>query len=159
MVHHFKELGIYALSVDVRKHIFDWSKGWPKEERYALTDQIRRSSRSVGANIAEAWAKRRFVRHFVSKLTDALGEVEETGVWLDVALECGYITSEEHEALSISCRKNAGGLVRMMRDPESWYGPSGLVSEDMEAYRILPPDGDPSTPSTPSTLSAPSTPE
>ena len=131
---HFKELGVYRLAVELRKDVFSASKTWPKEERYALTDQVRRSSRSVSANLAEAWAKRRYPKHFVSKLTDALGEVEEAGVWLDVALECGYLEERQHDVLSATCRRIAAGLVRMARHPEPWCGPAKLVREDAAPY-------------------------
>ncbi|MEM1043868.1 MAG: four helix bundle protein [Bacteroidota bacterium] len=134
---HFKELGVYGLAVELRKEVFVASKAWPKAERYALTDQARRASRSVSANLGEAWAKRRYPRHFVSKLTDALGEAEETGVWLDVALECGYLDQSQHDALSATCRRIAAGLVKMARHPDPWCGPSTLVREDAAPYSDL----------------------
>lgn len=78
MVKHFRELRVYQMAFDAAMHLFELSKKWPKEERYSLTDQIRRASRSVCANIAEAWRKRRYVAHFRSKLTDADSEAAET---------------------------------------------------------------------------------
>ncbi|MEM1042221.1 MAG: four helix bundle protein [Bacteroidota bacterium] len=129
-----KELRVYERSVELRKAVFAASKAWPKEEQYALTDQARRSSRSVSANLAEAWAKRRYPKHFVSKLTDALGEAEETSVWLDVALECGYLNAARHDVLVDLCDHLAAGLVKMMRYPEQWCGPSSLVREDPTPY-------------------------
>jgi len=90
----FKDLDVYKLSRRVSLQIFETSRQFPKEEMYSLIDQIRRSSRSVGAQIAEAWAKRRYKRHFISKLTDADGEQQETQHWIETALDCGYITSE-----------------------------------------------------------------
>lgn len=125
---------MYEQAVELRRRVFELSRQWPKEERYALTDQIRRSSRSVGANIAEAWSKRRYERHFVSKLTDAHAEGAETSVWLDVALECGYLEREAHSALQALCDQVGGGLVKMMREPEKWCGPAGLVREDETFY-------------------------
>jgi four helix bundle protein len=80
--------------------IFELSKSFPKEETYSLTDQIRRSSRSVSANIAEAYRKRRYPKHFISKLTDSDGENSETSTWLDFALACTYISKEQHKGLS-----------------------------------------------------------
>ena len=133
-VTHYKQIGVYGLAVDVRREVFELSKVWPKEERYALTDQVRRSSRAIGANLAEAWAKRRYERHFVSKLTDALAEAEETVVWLDVALECSYLNEEHHAILTKRCRQVCGGLVKMMRAPEAWCGLAGLVREDPADY-------------------------
>ena len=93
MVHakSFRELEVYSLSRELSKDIFDLSKTFPKEETYSLTDQIRRSSHSVGAQISEAWAKRRYEKHFVSKLTDADGESQETQHWLETSFDCKYI--------------------------------------------------------------------
>ena len=140
MVKHYKELAVYALAVELRKGMFVASKRWPKEERYALTDQARRSARSIGANVAEAWAKRRYPRHFVSKLTDALAEAEETVVWIDTAHECAYLDAEAHADLTATARRICGGLVRMMRQPESWCGPSNLVRDEGTPYDAAPPE-------------------
>ena len=87
----FKKLISYQKSFDLAMSIFEVSKSFPKEETYSLTDQIRRSSRSVCANISEAYRKRRYPKHFISKLTDADGENSETNTWLDFALACYYI--------------------------------------------------------------------
>jgi four helix bundle protein len=87
----FRELEVYKLARELAREIFNISKSFPKEETYSLTDQIRRSSRSVGAQIAEAWAKRKYERHFISKLTDADGEQQETQHWLETAFDCNYI--------------------------------------------------------------------
>lgn len=125
---------MYQRSVELRQAVFEASRAWPKEERYALTDQARRSSRSVSANLAEAWAKRRYPKHFVAKLTDALGEAEETLVWLEVAEECGYLDATHRDNLTRSTRQLVGGLVKMMRHPDQWCGPAGLVREDAELY-------------------------
>jgi four helix bundle protein len=91
----FRELDVYKLSRKLSKEIFEVSKKFPKEEMYSLTDQVRRSSRSVGAQIAEAWAKRKYKKHFVSKLTDSDGEQLETQHWIETALDCSYISSEK----------------------------------------------------------------
>ena len=93
----FRDLEVYKLARQLSLEIFQTSKSFPKEEMYSLTDQIRRSSRSVGAQIAEAWAKRRYKRHFISKLTDADGEQQETQHWIETALDCGYLSSEHSE--------------------------------------------------------------
>jgi four helix bundle protein len=90
----FKDLEVYKLSREMAKDIFLITKNFPKEEKYSLTDQIRRSSRSVGAQIAEAWGKRRYEKHFISKLTDADSEQFETQHWLEVSLENEYITEQ-----------------------------------------------------------------
>jgi four helix bundle protein len=87
----FRDLEVYKLARQLSLEIFKTSKSFPKEEMYSLTDQIRRSSRSVGAQIAEAWAKRLYKKHFISKLTDADGEQQETQHWIETALDCGYL--------------------------------------------------------------------
>lgn len=89
-----RELEVYKLSRQLAKEIFEVSKKFPKEEMYSLTDQVRRSSRSIGAQITEAWAKRRYEKHFTSKLTDADGEQQETQHWIETALDCSYLSSE-----------------------------------------------------------------
>ncbi len=90
----FRDLEVYKLARQLSCEIFETTKDFPKEEMYSLTDQIRRSSRSVGAQIAEAWAKRRYIKHFVSKLTDSDGEQQETQHWIETALDCEYISQE-----------------------------------------------------------------
>ena len=90
----FKDVEVYKLARQLSKQIFEISMKFPKEETYSLTDQVRRSSRSVGAQIAEAWAKRRYQKHFVSKLTDAVGEELETQHWIEAAQDCAYLSPE-----------------------------------------------------------------
>jgi four helix bundle protein len=92
----YRDLIVYQKSYALAMKIFEITKSFPKEEKYSLTDQIRRSSRSIPANIAESWAKRIYPKVFVNKLTDALGEENETEVWLDFSRDCKYITSEKH---------------------------------------------------------------
>lgn len=106
----FRDLLVYKKSRALAKEIFELSKGFPKEEMYSLTDQVRRSSRSIGAQIAEAWAKRRYEKHFVSKLTDADGEQLETQHWIDTAEDCGYLSP----ARATSLNKQLGEIGRMM---------------------------------------------
>ena len=96
--------------------IFRLSKTWPGEERFSLTDQIRRSSRSVCANLREAWAKRRYEAHFISKLTDADGENAETDTWLDFARDCGYLSTEDHKRLAANCREIGAMLGSMLNN-------------------------------------------
>jgi four helix bundle protein len=93
-VKSYKELEVYKLSRKTSQEIFELTKMFPREEMYSLTDQIRRSSRSVGAQIAECWAKRKYEKHFISKLTDADGEQQETQHWIETAFDCGYISIE-----------------------------------------------------------------
>lgn len=103
--------------------IFDLTKSFPKEEQYSLTDQMRRSSRSVCANIAEAWRKRRYQAHFVSKLSDAESEAEETRVWMEFSCQCDYVTKAQADKLDDQYDKILGQLVRMIAKPGKWVIP------------------------------------
>jgi four helix bundle protein len=100
--------------------IFELTKTFPKEERYSLTDQIRRSSRSVCVNIAEAWRKRRYPANWVSKLSDSEAEAGETQTWIQFAIECGYLKREIGEELHNEYDAVIGMLVNMIRRPENW---------------------------------------
>ena len=100
--------------------IFEMTKGVPVEERYSLTDQVRRSSRSVCANIAEAWRKRRYANAFVSKLSDAEAEAAETQVWLELAVRCGYLNAAKAAALEQDYESILGKLVSMISHPDQW---------------------------------------
>ncbi len=93
-VKSYRDLEVYKLSRQLSREVFELTKKFPKEEKYSLTDQIRRSSRSVGAQIAEAWAKRKYEKHFVSKLTDSDGEQMETQHWIETAMDCSYFSIE-----------------------------------------------------------------
>ncbi|MEA3239059.1 MAG: four helix bundle protein [Candidatus Bipolaricaulota bacterium] len=119
-IRHFNELDVYQLSMDSAMRIFEASKVFPAEERYSLTDQIRRSSRSVCANIAEGWRKRRYPRAFVSKLSDADAEAAETQVWLEFANKCGYLNPSNKDELMSAYNHILGKLVVMMNHPEDW---------------------------------------
>ncbi|MBN2347355.1 MAG: four helix bundle protein [Bacteroidales bacterium] len=96
----FKALKVYQLAYELAMNIFHTSKSFPMEEKYSLTDQIRRSSRSVCANIAEAYRKRRYPKHFTSKISDADSEMSETTVWVDFAKDCGYINEQTQNELN-----------------------------------------------------------
>ena len=100
--------------------IFELTKRFPSEERYSLTDQIRRSSRSVCANLAEAWRKRRYPKSFVSKLSDAEAEAAETQVWLEFAKKCGYMAPDLAYELDKTYDHIQGKIVNMLRHPEQW---------------------------------------
>jgi len=115
-----KELDVYKLAFESAMDIFDISKSFPKEETYSLTDQIRRSSRSVAANLAESFRKRRYPKHFVSKLSDCEAEAAETQVWLDFALACGYLSEKNHNELHTKYDWIIGKLVNMMKYPVKW---------------------------------------
>ena len=112
-----KDLEVYKRAFDLAMRIFELSKKFPVEERFALTGQIRRSSRSVCLNLREAWAKRRYEAHFVSKLTDCDGENSETDSSLDFALKCAYISTEQHRSLASSCEEVGRMLGSMIRNP------------------------------------------
>ncbi len=118
----FRDLNVYKLAVELQQEIFALSKGFPKEELYSLTDQIRRASRAVGANIAESWHKRRYPAHFLSKLTDADAEQAETQHWLDTALACQYLTTPRHKMLREKCEGIGRMLGKIMTQPESFCG-------------------------------------
>jgi four helix bundle protein len=98
-IESFKDLIVYQKAYKLAQEIFEISKSFPREEKYSLTDQMRRSSRSVTACIAESWAKRRYEKSFINKLTDSLGEENETEVWLDYSKDCKYIQEEIHKTL------------------------------------------------------------
>jgi four helix bundle protein len=115
-----KELKVYQLSYELGMMIFDLSKSFPAEEKFALISQIRRSSRSVPMNLREAWAKRRYKAHFISKLTDCDGENAETDTSLDFAFDCGYITKEEHTNLTEMNHVVGKMLGAMLNNPTQW---------------------------------------
>ncbi|OMQ12043.1 four helix bundle protein [[Flexibacter] sp. ATCC 35103] len=117
----FKELLAYKKSFELAMEIFELSKDFPKEERYSLTDQIRRSSRSVSANIAESYRKRRYVNHYISKLTDSDAENSETNVWLEFSLKCNYINQETFEKLNTKSFE-IGKLINYMINNPNKFG-------------------------------------
>ncbi len=106
--------------MDAAMRVFEITKSFPSEEKYSFVDQIRRSSRSVCANLAEAWRKRRYEAHFVSKLSDAESEAEETRVWLEFATKCGYLDQKPFAELDDSYDKIVAQLVRMLSAPGKW---------------------------------------
>jgi four helix bundle protein len=129
---HFRELDVYRMAMAAAVHIFEISKRFPVEERYSLTDQVRRSSRSVCANIAEAWRKRRYPGAFVSKLSDAEAEAAETEVWLEVAVRCGYLDQVQASLLEQEYEHVLGKLVNMISHPQQWAIPA--VREEEAEY-------------------------
>ena len=114
------DLEVYRNAFALQQRVFDLTKDFPAEERFSLTDQVRRSSRSVGANISEAWKKRRYPAHFVSKLTDADGEQSETCHWLRTAVACGYLGLSKGKVLAREYGHVSGMLNKMIKDPGSW---------------------------------------
>ncbi len=115
-----RELETYKLAFESSMKIFELTKTFPKEERYSLTDQMRRASRSVSANLAEAFRKRKYPKAFVSKLSDSEGEAAETQVWLDYALKCNYIDMSIYIKLYEKYDHILGKLVSMSMQPEKW---------------------------------------
>jgi four helix bundle protein len=114
------QLDVYRLSVEAAMEIFELSKRFPREETYSLTDQIRRSSRSVSAQLGEGWRKRRYEAAFVSKLVDAQGEAGETQVWLEYAVKCGYMDRQAGRKLHRTYNRIIGKLVNMENNPKPW---------------------------------------
>ena len=120
LINSAKDLKVYKKGYELAMRVFELSKGFPPEERFALTGQIRRSSRSVWLNLREAWAKRRYEAHFVSKLTDCDGENSETDSALDFAKDCRYITSAQHFELTTLCTEVGKMLGSMIKNPGSF---------------------------------------
>jgi four helix bundle protein len=114
------DLEVYQRAFDAAMSIFKESRSFPAEEKYSLTDQIRRSSRSVCTNLAEAWRKRRYEAAFISKLSDGEGEAAETQVWIEFAVKCGYVRRQEASALYRTSDDVIGTIVGMINHPETW---------------------------------------
>jgi four helix bundle protein len=128
----FRDLVVYQKAKDVARRFYELSQEFPKEERYSLTDQGRRASRSVGAQIAEAWGKRRYEKHFISKLTDADSEQLETQHWLETALDCGYIDADQRDSLCNDL-KEIGRMLNSMIGKATSFCTSGSNSVREEA--------------------------
>jgi len=118
-----RDMEVYQTSFDMAMQIFEKSKSFPVEERYSLTDQVRRSSRSVCANVGEAWRKRRYEASFVSKLSDAEAEAAETQVWLEFVVRCGYLEVETGGKLLASYENIIGKIIRLINNPQPWLLP------------------------------------
>jgi four helix bundle protein len=131
----FRDLIVYQKGRQLQREIYQLTKVFPKEETFSLTGQIRRSSRSIGANIAEAWAKRRYEKHFVSKLTDSDGEQMETQHWIETALECGYIDNQTSRTLNQKCLEIGRMLGGMMEKSDMFCGePPHALREEAALY-------------------------
>jgi four helix bundle protein len=115
-----EDLEVYKIAFDAAMRIFELSKNFPKEEKYALTDQIRRSSRSVCANLAEAWRRRRYKASFLSKLNDAEAEAAESQVWLKFAVKCEYLDVETGRQLYSQYNQILGLIVTMINSADKW---------------------------------------
>lgn len=128
LVRHFRDLEVYQNAIALTMRIFQISKNFPAEEKYSLTDQVCRSSRSVCANIAEAWRKRRYKAAFISKLSDAETEATETQVWCEVACLCEYIDQKVFAELDDACDHIVSQIVRMSENADRW-----ILSESKHA--------------------------
>jgi len=116
-----QELEVYQLAFQAAMRIFEVTKGFPREEQYSLTDQIRRASRAVCANLAEAWRKRRYEGAFVLKLNDAEAEAAETQTWLDFSVECKYLDTNTSREIGQIYDNTLGKLVNMINNPSPWF--------------------------------------
>ncbi|HDR14691.1 MAG TPA: four helix bundle protein [Desulfobacteraceae bacterium] len=119
-IRHFRELRVYKNAMEAAMRIFEITKNFPVEERYSMTDQMRRSSRSVCANLAEAWRKRRYQNAFIAKLSDAESEACETQVWLEFAQRCHYLDEQTSQQLDGAYDQVIGQLVRMIQEADKW---------------------------------------
>lgn len=119
-INHFRDLKVYQAALEALLEIHELTKSFPSEECYSLTDQIRRSSRSVCANLAEAWRKRRYQAAFIAKLSDCEAEAAETQVWLEIAMRLDLITKADFTELDLKYDNIIGMIVRMLDAPEKW---------------------------------------
>lgn len=132
-VRNFRELEVYKKQRVLAKEVFAITKGFPREEQYSMTDQLRRASRSVGAQIAEAWAKRLYPKHFVSKLTDADGEQMETQHWLIEAGDCAYLDENTAKRLLGICEEIGRMLGSMMQKADTFASSDYTMHEEQAA--------------------------
>ena len=133
-VRNFRDLEVYKKQRFLAKEVFAATKRFPREEQFSMTDQLRRSARSIGAQIAEAWAKRLYPKHFISKLTDADGEQLETQHWLVEAGDCSYLTEEETRRLLGLCEEIGRMLGSMMRKADSFASGDYVLHEEQAIY-------------------------
>ncbi len=115
-----RELNVYKLAFSAAMDIYEFTKSFQKEETYSMTDQIRRSSRSVAANISEAWRKRRYEKAFIAKFSDVESEAAETQVWLDFALACGFITQEQFDIYFDKYEHIISMVIKIISNPKQW---------------------------------------
>ncbi|KAF0107731.1 MAG: S23 ribosomal protein [Anaerolineaceae bacterium] len=133
----FRELIVYQKARQLSREIFQFTARFPKEEMFSLTDQVRRSSRSVGAQIAEAWGKRKYEKHFASKLTDADGEQYETQHWIETARDCDYLTPQETESLLQRYAEIGRLLGGMIAKSDQFCNPSPYHVRELQADYIV----------------------
>ena len=139
----FRDLIVYQKSRKLAKEIKELAQSFPNDEKFSLIDQVRRSSRSIGANIAESWAKRRYEKHFISKLTDSDGEQMETQHWIGVALDCEYIDEKTNNQLVAKCLEIGRMLNGMMDKADMFCGePPRTMREEAAGYYVDSDDED-----------------
>lgn len=136
-IQHFKDLEVYKRQRELAKTVFELTRSFPREEQFSLSDQLRRSSRSIGAQIAEAWAKRLYPKHFVSKLSDADGEQMETQHWLIEAADCAYLNEADSKYLLCLCEEIGRMLGSMMRKAESFASHDYNLREEPPPYLVI----------------------
>lgn len=119
-INTYKELRVFQNAMDAAMKIFEVTKAFPAEERYSMVDQMRRSSRSVCANVGEAWRKRRYKAAFIAKMSDAESEACETQVWIAFAWRCGYLNDETSHDLDSIYDQIMGQIVKMIRESDKW---------------------------------------
>ena len=139
---NFRELVVYQKQRQLAREVFQVSKKFPPEEKFSLTDQLRRAARSIGAQIAEAWAKRRYEKHFISKLTDSDGEQMETQHWLETACDDGYLPPDVCDRLVGYCEEIGRMLGTMINNAASFCGDDYVLRETPAEYYCSVPDGD-----------------
>ena len=127
LIRTHQDLDVYKMAFEAAMQIFEKSRSFPIEERYSLTDQVRRSSRSVCANLVEVWRKRRYEASFLSKLSDAEAEAAETQVWLEFALKCGYLSENIFQELSSVYDNILGKIVSLINNPKHWLLPGAKL--------------------------------
>ncbi len=125
LISRHQDLEVYRKAFEAAMRVFEISKAFPKEETYSLTDQVRRSSRSICSNLAEAWRKRRYQAAFISKLSDSEGEAAETQTWIEFGVRCEYVDRETAKELFLEYDEIISMLVSMINNPQKWVLPSG----------------------------------
>jgi four helix bundle protein len=144
-VKSYRDLLVYQKARVLSHELFRVTVNFPREEKFSLIDQVRRSLRSIGAQIAEAWAKRRYERHFCSKLTDADGEQQETQHWIDTAVDCGYLDQGQAHALLQKCEEIGRLLGGMIAKSEQFCGEPNRTLREMPTEYFIPPTPYPQT--------------
>lgn len=137
-IQDYKELDVYQRAMSLAMEIFEISKMFPKEEKYSLTDQIRRSSRSVCANLGETWRKRRYEAAFIAKLNDAETEACETQVWCEFSSNCKYITPDQKIRIATGYDRVIGQIVSMINQPEKWILKANKHNRPVTTHPVSP---------------------